>query len=165
MSTTPPPFPFSESELIEQLKGDLAEPLFAAASGKLQELALAKMKIHSLEERLRLQRIAKYGPGSEKLSNAQLELLELEPGVSGMEVEAESGREETVTTTRKRPGRRPNCICLENQTNSSKICYRPWKPFYSRIIQIRTVWAVRRAPRWNVSPSSLVATCPLIRAS
>jgi transposase len=59
-------------------------------SGKLQELALAKMKIQSLEERLRLQRIAKYGPGSEKLSNAQLELLELEPGVSGMEVEAEN---------------------------------------------------------------------------
>jgi transposase len=108
VSTTPPPFPFSESELIEQLKSELAEPLFAVVSGKLQELALAKMKIQSLEERLRLQRIAKYGPGSEKLSNAQLELLELEPGVSVMEVEAESEREEVVTTRRKRkkhPGR------------------------------------------------------------
>ena len=30
---------------------------------------------------MRLQRIAKYGAGSEQLSNAQLELLELEPGV------------------------------------------------------------------------------------
>ena len=42
------------------------------------------------EERLRLVRIEKYGPGSEKLSEAQLELLELEPGVSSAEVEAES---------------------------------------------------------------------------
>ena len=37
-------------------------------------------------------RIAKYGPGSEKLSDAQLELLELEPGVSSVEVQAESER-------------------------------------------------------------------------
>jgi transposase len=42
-----------------------------------------------LEERLRLVRIEKYGPGSEKLSDAQLELLELEPGVSSAEVQAE----------------------------------------------------------------------------
>jgi len=32
------------------------------------------------QERLRQQRVAKYGPGSEKLSNEQLELLEPEPG-------------------------------------------------------------------------------------
>ena len=32
--------------------------------------------------------------GSEKLSEAQLELLELEPGVSSAEVEAESQREQ-----------------------------------------------------------------------
>ena len=40
--------------------------------------------------RLRLQRIAKYGPGSEKLSSLQPELLEQEPGVSNQEVAAES---------------------------------------------------------------------------
>jgi len=34
-----------------------------------------------------------YGPGSEKLTNEQLELLELEPGVSTAEVQAESARE------------------------------------------------------------------------
>ena len=50
------------------------------------------MKIQVLEERLRLQRIQKYGPGSEKLSNLQLELLEQEPGVSQQEVAAESER-------------------------------------------------------------------------
>jgi hypothetical protein len=58
-----------------------------------RELEWAHMKIRVLEERLRLQRIAKYGPKSEKLSDAQLELLESEPGVSAAEVEAESRRE------------------------------------------------------------------------
>ena len=83
----------SDAEIIEQLK---------------QKLQYAELKILVLEERLRLQRIAKYGPGSEKLSNAQLELLELEPGVSGAEVEAESQREQlpsTPKTKRKHPGR------------------------------------------------------------
>jgi transposase len=68
----------SESAQIERLK---------------RELEWAHMKIRVLEERLRLQRIAKYGPKSEKLSDAQLELLESEPGVSAAEVEAESERE------------------------------------------------------------------------
>jgi transposase len=68
----------TEAEEIEQLK---------------QELAWANLKIRVLEERLRLQRINKYGPKSEKLSDLQLELLEREPGVSAAEIEAESRRE------------------------------------------------------------------------
>jgi transposase len=68
------------------------------------------MRIQSLEESLRLARIAKYGPGSEKLNSAQLELLEFEPGVSGEEVEAESKREPlapaaTQKKHKKHPGR------------------------------------------------------------
>ena len=51
------------------------------------------MKIQALEERLRQEMIRKYGPKSEKLSDAQLQLLDLEPGVSDAEVEAESNRE------------------------------------------------------------------------
>jgi transposase len=58
-----------------------------------QQLQWAYLKIQVLEQRLRLQRIQKYGPGSEKLSDAQLELLEVEPGVSHVEVQAESARE------------------------------------------------------------------------
>ena len=63
-----------------------------------------------MEERLRRQRIQKYGPGSEKLSDAQLELLELEPGVSDREVQAESTREPLPSrarpqTRRPHPGR------------------------------------------------------------
>jgi hypothetical protein len=58
-----------------------------------RELEYARLKIQVLEEHLRLRRIAKYGPGSEKLSNLQLQLLEEEPGVSNQEVQAESERE------------------------------------------------------------------------
>jgi transposase len=59
-----------------------------------------------LEERLRWQRIRKYGPASEKLSDTQLELLEIEPGVSNPEVQAESAREPLPPrdcTQRQRP--------------------------------------------------------------
>jgi len=58
-----------------------------------QELQWSKWKIRALEERLRQEMIRKYGPKSEKLNDAQLLLLELEPGVSAAEVEAESNRE------------------------------------------------------------------------
>jgi hypothetical protein len=71
------------SELLEQLKAQLPESLFAAVSGKLNayanELEYSKLKIQVLEEKLCLQRIAKYGPGSEKLSNLQPELLDVKP--------------------------------------------------------------------------------------
>ena len=45
-----------------------------------RQLHWAHLKIQVLEQRLRLQRIEKYGPTSEKLSDAQLDLLDLEPG-------------------------------------------------------------------------------------
>jgi len=57
------------------------------------ELAYARLKIQMLEEALRQARIAKYGKSSETLSDLQLQLLDLEPGVSNEEVEAESQRE------------------------------------------------------------------------
>ena len=70
------------AEVIAQLEKQLAS--------ERKELEYARLKIQVLEERLRLQRIQKYGPSSEKLSNLQLELLEQEPGVSREEVVAES---------------------------------------------------------------------------
>lgn len=87
--------PISESEQIEQLK---------------KQLQWAELKIRVLEERLRLQLIAKYGPASEKLSDGQLQLLELEPGISTCEVQAESEREPVahspaIPQKRKHPGR------------------------------------------------------------
>jgi transposase len=91
--------PRSEAEEIIRLK---------------KQLEWANLKILSLQEELRLERIRKYGAKSEKLSDAQLELLETEPGVSTAEVEAESTREplppSTPRTTaesgkRRHPGR------------------------------------------------------------
>jgi len=57
-----------------------------------QKLQVAELRVLVLEERLRLRRIEKYGAGSEKLSNFQLEMLEQEPGVSQAEVQTESQR-------------------------------------------------------------------------
>lgn len=95
MSVTSSSSPLLESERIKQLE---------------QQLKWAELKISVLEEQLRLERIAKYGRASEKLSNAQLELLELEPGVSNVEVQAEGEREPQPDSTntrqrRKHPGR------------------------------------------------------------
>jgi transposase len=91
-SSTPPQ---SEAEQIEQLK---------------KQLQWAELKIQVLEQRLRLELIAKYGPAGEKLSDAQLELLPWEPGVSNVEVQAESERAAEPAWTdkprkRKHPGR------------------------------------------------------------
>jgi transposase len=58
-----------------------------------QRLQWAELKVQALEERLRLERVRKYGPGSETLSSRQLELLEGEPGVCREEVQAEAARE------------------------------------------------------------------------
>jgi transposase len=57
-----------------------------------RELNWALMKIRVLEEQLRQERIRRLGPHSEKLSDLQLELLQLEPLVTADEVEAEAGR-------------------------------------------------------------------------
>ena len=112
--STPSPDSSRHGDLLEQLKAHLPDSLFAAVSGKLNayanELEYSKLKNQVLEEKLRLQRIAKYGPGSEKLSSLQLELLEQEPGVSNTEVTAESERDALPSAPekkkrRKHPGR------------------------------------------------------------
>ena len=102
MSDTSSTPPLPEAEQITQLKQQLHSTTL--------ELQWAYLKIQVLEQRLRLQRIQKYGPASEKLSDAQLELLELEPGVSSAEVQAESEREPLPASTgsqkrRPHPGR------------------------------------------------------------
>ncbi len=102
------------AEIIAQLEAQLAAKDQQLAR-KDQALALAEVKIKLLEERLRLDRIARYGKRSETLSDLQLQLLDLEPGVSSEEVEAESEREplkahkpqdkSPSTPRRKHPGR------------------------------------------------------------
>jgi transposase len=105
-----------EAELLQALEAALPGPLFEKLHGSLhrdeQRLRLAEYKVRALEARLRLLRINKYGPASERLSDAQLELLELEPGVSVAEVAAESQREPLAPrpakpSARPHPGRQP----------------------------------------------------------
>ena len=57
-----------------------------------RELKRLTLENELLREKLRLVLIAKYGPASEKLNDAQLSLLEGEPGVSREEVLAEAAR-------------------------------------------------------------------------
>src|SRR6202011_2175977 len=76
-----------------------------------RELAWAHLKIRSLTEELRQQRIQALGPRSETLTDLQLELLaDEEPGATGDEVEAEAQREPIPNTPRRErkahPGRR-----------------------------------------------------------
>ncbi len=79
--------------------------LIAQLKSKLQ---YAELRIRVLEERLRLLRIEKYGAGGEKLSQAQMQLFELEPVVSEMIEQAESEHAPVHRSTKesvKHPGR------------------------------------------------------------
>ena len=77
-----------------------------------RQLHWAHLKIQSLEEQLRQDRIQQLGPKSETLSNLQLALLtEEEPSATRDEVEAEA-QLQTLTRTPPRevkshPGRKP----------------------------------------------------------
>jgi transposase len=86
----------SREELIEYL---------AQSTGRVrtleEKLRGAELENRYLRELLRLARIEKYGPGSERLSDEQLALLELEPGVSQAEVQAESERAQLKLPLRK----------------------------------------------------------------
>jgi len=73
-----------------------------------EKVARLEKENRILRDLRRLDLIKKYGPGSESLSLEQLELLEVEPGVNGAEVEAEAQREPiqpAAKKERKHPGR------------------------------------------------------------
>ena len=96
--------------IIAQLKQETEQALAA----KDRIIALSALKIQKLEEALRLERIKKYGKQSEKLSDLQLQLLDLEPGVSSDEVQSEiergplpaSNQESDKPTDKQQIGRR-----------------------------------------------------------
>ncbi len=91
MSAPPIPSAPADLELIAQLKS---------------QLQYAELRIRVLEERLRLMRIEKYGAGGEKLSQAQMQLFELEPVISEMTEQAESEHAPMRRPT-KRSGKHP----------------------------------------------------------
>lgn len=95
MSTTPQ-FPTPSDSILGARIARLESQVDAQRkqlASQQSELDYARLKIQVLEERLRKQRVERYGAKSETLSDLQLELLDREPGVSREEVEAESGRE------------------------------------------------------------------------
>ena len=72
--------------ILAQLTSQLAEK-GAQLMRAQQALTLSELKIQKLVEELRLERIKTYGKRSEKLSDLQLQLLDLEPAVSSDEVQ------------------------------------------------------------------------------
>jgi hypothetical protein len=90
------PLQSQNPELIAQLQALLPGSVFEQLNGSLwldqQRLERLERENRLLRQLRRLELLEKYGPAGEHLSDAQLELLELEPGVSRAEVEAESQR-------------------------------------------------------------------------
>jgi len=79
-------------ELLEKAPAEVIEQLTDNWRKQTEALARSEKENRLLRELLRLMRVEKYGPASERLSDQQLELLEQEPGVSEAEVKAESER-------------------------------------------------------------------------
>src|ERR1700693_2853983 len=78
--------------VVEQLRGEMrreVEVKDRIIAEKDQALSAAEAIIQQLKEALRAERVARYGQRSERLSDLQLQLLDLEPGVSSDEIEQE----------------------------------------------------------------------------
>jgi hypothetical protein len=109
------------AEVIEQLTHNWRK--------QSEALARSEKDNRLLRELLRLMRVEKYGPASERLSDEQLELLEQEPGASEAEVEAESKRAQLqlpLKGSKLRPGGRvyrPTCCGLSSSL-TTKPTYR-----------------------------------------
>jgi Transposase C of IS166 homeodomain len=88
-SITPLPL---DSELLEELVEKLPAGVIEQLTHNWQNQTEALTRSEKENRLLRVMRVEKYGPASERLSDQQLELLEQEPGVSEAEVQAESER-------------------------------------------------------------------------
>jgi transposase len=108
-SITPLPLdPELLGQLLEKLPAEVIEQLTNNWQKQAEALARSEKENRLLRELLRLMRVEKYGPASERLSDEQLELLEQEPGVSEEEVRAESERAQLqlpLRRSRQRPAR------------------------------------------------------------
>ena len=84
MALTPVPSINLESLPMEAIS------LIETLAGRAQEADRLEQENRLLREMIRIMRLEKYGPKSEKLSDEQLGLLELEPGVHAQEVASEA---------------------------------------------------------------------------
>jgi len=128
---TAPSSSLSPRDQIEQLQALLAatraerDSVHAELITTRTRLQVAELRIEKLEYLRRKHLEAKYGASSERLSDVQLQLLELEPGVHRQEAQAEAGRgelpgetPETDPSQRKRrahPGRQTLAAHLPRQ--------------------------------------------------
>jgi len=90
--------PDETREALRGLVGGLESKvggLQSKVGGLQSKVGELEILIRLREEQLRMARMDKYGPRSEKLSASQLQLLDLEPGVQLAEVEAEASRQES----------------------------------------------------------------------
>jgi transposase len=99
-----------------------------------RRLTWAELKIQALEAELRLERIKKYGPASEKLTSAQLALLEQEPGVSQVEVAAESERPPLPPAEEKPARSAPSPTALEKRHHPGRQSLPAHLPRVERVI-------------------------------
>ena len=83
-----------KNELLHKLPCDLRPPIEEELQRLEKENHRLALENKCLHERVRLMMIEKYGPKSEQLTDAQLQLLESEPGVCSAEVETEAQRSE-----------------------------------------------------------------------
>jgi transposase len=105
-SITPLPLdPELLEQLLEKLPTGVIEQLTDDWQKQSEALARSEKENRLLRELLRLMRVEKYGPASERLSDQQLELLEQEPGVSEAEVRAESERAQLQLLLQRPTGR------------------------------------------------------------
>ena len=93
--------------VLEEIKPAVTEAVFARLKESIwrNEELLERLQRENklLRELRRLDLLEKYGPSAETLSDDQLELLELEPGVSTSELEAESQRTQGKNSCFVRP--------------------------------------------------------------
>jgi transposase len=97
-----------KTELLHKLPCALRPPIeeeWLRLETEIQRLTLANKY---LDERMRLVLIEKYGAKSEQLTDAQLQLLENEPGVSPAEVEAEAQLPEQEKAEAAKVQKRPH---------------------------------------------------------
>jgi transposase len=96
--------------VLKEIKPAVSEAVFERLNESIrrnQELLERLQRENKLLRELRrLELLEKYGPSAETLSDEQLELLELEPGVSTIEVEAESQRTQLSLPLKSAPARK-----------------------------------------------------------
>ena len=80
---------------LSQSFGERLERRDAEIKQRDTEIARLKLDLKLREEQLRLMRLEKYGPKSEKLSPSQHLLLDLEPGVQAAEIDKEASLPES----------------------------------------------------------------------